>query len=43
MLSWSNPKRSCPPLAGRLVVGLVVVFATRYLTGGGYTHGTMSA
>jgi uncharacterized membrane protein YeaQ/YmgE (transglycosylase-associated protein family) len=32
-----------PALAGGLVVGLVVEFATRYLTGGHYTHGTMSA
>jgi uncharacterized membrane protein YeaQ/YmgE (transglycosylase-associated protein family) len=32
-----------PALAGGLVVGLVVEFATRYLTGGHYTHGAMSA
>lgn len=32
-----------PALAGGLVVGLVVEFATRYLTGGHYTHRAMSA
>jgi uncharacterized membrane protein YeaQ/YmgE (transglycosylase-associated protein family) len=32
-----------PALAGGLVVGLLVEFATRYLTGGHYTHGAMSA
>ena len=32
-----------PALAGGLVVGLVVEFATRYLTGGHYTHEAMSA
>jgi hypothetical protein len=32
-----------PALAGGLVVGLVVEFATRYVTGGHYTHGAMSA
>jgi uncharacterized membrane protein YeaQ/YmgE (transglycosylase-associated protein family) len=32
-----------PALVGGLVVGLVVEFATRYLTGGHYTHGAMSA
>lgn len=32
-----------PALAGGLVAGLVVEVATRYLTGGHYTHGAMSA
>ena len=32
-----------PALIGGLVVGLVVEVATRYLTGGHYTHGAMSA
>ena len=32
-----------PALAGGLVVGLVAEVATRYLTGGHYTHGAMSA
>ena len=32
-----------PALIGGLAVGLVVEVATRYLTGGHYTHGAMSA
>lgn len=32
-----------PALIGGLLVGLVVEVATRYLTGGHYTHGAMSA
>lgn len=32
-----------PALIGGLVVGLVVEVATRYMTGGRYTHGAMSA
>ena len=32
-----------PALIGGLVVGLVVEVVTRYLTGGHYTHGAMSA
>jgi hypothetical protein len=32
-----------PALAGGLVVGLAVELATRYMTGGHYTHGAMSA
>lgn len=32
-----------PALIGGLVAGLVVEVATRYLTGGHYTHGAMSA
>ncbi len=32
-----------PALVGGLVVGLVVEIATRYITGGHYTHGAMSA
>jgi len=32
-----------PALVGGLVVGLVAEVATRYLTGGHYTHGAMSA
>jgi len=32
-----------PALVGGLVVGLAVEIATRYFTGGHYTHGAMSA
>jgi uncharacterized membrane protein YeaQ/YmgE (transglycosylase-associated protein family) len=32
-----------PALVGGLVVGIVVELATRYMTGGHYTHGAMSA
>jgi uncharacterized membrane protein YeaQ/YmgE (transglycosylase-associated protein family) len=32
-----------PALVGGLVVGLVVAVATRYVTGGRYSHGAMSA
>ena len=32
-----------PALIGGLAVGIVVEVATRYLTGGHYTHGAMSA
>jgi uncharacterized membrane protein YeaQ/YmgE (transglycosylase-associated protein family) len=32
-----------PALVGGLVVGTVVAIATRFLTGGRYTHGAMSA
>lgn len=32
-----------PALVGGLVVGLIAEVATRYLTGGHYTHGAMSA
>jgi uncharacterized membrane protein YeaQ/YmgE (transglycosylase-associated protein family) len=32
-----------PALIGGLVVGLVVEVATRFTTGGSYTHGAMSA
>ena len=32
-----------PALAGGLVVGLAVELTTRYLTGGHYTHGAVSA
>ena len=32
-----------PALIGGLVVGLLIEVATRYLTGGHYTHGAMSA
>lgn len=32
-----------PALIGGLVVGLLVEVATRYMTGGHYTHGAMSA
>jgi uncharacterized membrane protein YeaQ/YmgE (transglycosylase-associated protein family) len=32
-----------PALIGGLAVGFVVEVATRYLTGGHYTHGAMSA
>jgi hypothetical protein len=32
-----------PALAGGLILGLVVEVATRFLTGGRYTHGAMSA
>ncbi len=32
-----------PAVVGGLVVGLVVAVATRFLTGGHYTHGAMSA
>jgi uncharacterized membrane protein YeaQ/YmgE (transglycosylase-associated protein family) len=32
-----------PALVGGFVVGLLVEVATRYLTGGRYTHGAMSA
>lgn len=32
-----------PALLGGLVVGLVVEVATRFTTGGSYTHGAMSA
>ena len=32
-----------PALVGGLVVGLAVEIATRYVTGGRYTHGAMSA
>lgn len=32
-----------PALVGGLVVGLIVEIATRYLTGGSYTHGAASA
>lgn len=32
-----------PALAGGLLVGIVVELATRYLTGGRYTHGVMPA
>ena len=32
-----------PALVGGLVVGLIVAVATRFLTGGGYSHGAASA
>jgi uncharacterized membrane protein YeaQ/YmgE (transglycosylase-associated protein family) len=32
-----------PALIGGLVVGLVIEVATRFTTGGSYTHGAMSA
>lgn len=32
-----------PALVGGLAVGVVVAVATRFLTGGHYTHGAMSA
>jgi uncharacterized membrane protein YeaQ/YmgE (transglycosylase-associated protein family) len=32
-----------PALVGGLAVGLVVAFATRFVTGGRFTHGAMSA